>query len=124
MLAAIACIALAVGGVGILNILLASVSERTREIGIRRSVGATRADIMLQFLAEALVLSAVGAACGLGAGAGCTRALGELAGWPVAVAPWSILLALGMAFGVGLVAGAIPALRAARVDPIIALRHA
>ncbi len=122
LLVGIAAISLIVGGIGILNIMLVSVTERTREIGIRMAVGARRGDIRNQFLIEALTLSSVGggigAAIGLIAGLALTRSM-QL---PFVLALGPILLALGVAAGIGLTFGLYPALRAARLDPIVALR--
>ena len=123
MLASIAAISLLVGGIGIMNIMLASVSERTREIGIRRAVGAERIDIVAQFLCEAVVLTFVGGAVGLAAGAACGAAIAEFAGWTTVVTAWGVGLSLSMALAVGVSAGLYPALRASRLDPIVALRH-
>lgn len=122
VLAATALLSLAVGGVGIMNILLASVSERTAEIGLRRAVGASRLHIVLQFLTEALCLSLAGALAGLAAGAAGAAAVASYAGWPTQLTPEALALAITMALVVGLAAGLYPALRAARLDPIAALR--
>ncbi|HEX7089939.1 MAG TPA: ABC transporter permease [Longimicrobiales bacterium] len=123
LLAGIALVSLVVGGIGIMNIMLVSVTERTREIGIRKALGARRRDIMLQFLIEALVLCLAGGLFGLGLGIGGAYALQRLAQWNTAVAPESLVLAVGFAAGVGLFFGLWPARRAARLDPIIALRY-
>jgi len=124
VLASIAAISLLVGGIGIMNVMLASVSERTREIGIRRAVGATRGDIVAQFLCEAVVLTFAGGAVGLAAGTACGAAIATFAGWHTVVTTWGVGLSLSMALVVGLSAGLYPALRASRLDPIAALRHA
>jgi putative ABC transport system permease protein len=123
LLAGIALVSLVVGGIGIMNIMLVSVTERTREIGIRKALGARRRDIMLQFLIEALVLCLAGGLLGLGLGIGGAYALQRLAQWNTAVAPESLALAVGFAAAVGLFFGLWPARRAARLDPIIALRY-
>ena len=124
VLAAAALISLLAGGVGITNILLASVSERTHEIGLRRAVGASQVHIVAQFLTEALCLSIAGAMAGLGAGVVGASAIAAYAEWPTSLTPRSIALAITMALVVGLSAGLYPAVRAARLDPMAALRHA
>ena len=123
VLGAIAGISLLVGGIGIMNIMLATVTERTREIGIRRAIGARRSQIVAQFLVEALVLSSVGGAIGIGLGLLIPRLVTLLAGMPTIVTAWSLLLAFGISVGVGVVFGLYPAVRASRLDPIVALRH-
>lgn len=123
LLAAIASISLVVGGIGIMNILLVSVTERTREIGVRLAVGAKARHILLQFLVEAVVLSTAGGVIGTAFGVGAASAIGRLAGWPVLVSPPSIVLALVFSCAVGVLFGVYPARRAARLDPIMALRH-
>ena len=123
LLAAIASISLLVGGIGIMNILLVSVTERTREIGIRIAVGARSRDILLQFLVEAVVLSALGGILGTGLGVLAAVLIGRLADWPILVSPTAVVTALLFAGVVGLVFGVYPARRAARMDPIAALRH-
>lgn len=119
----IAGISLLVGGIGIMNILLASILERTREIGVRRAVGARRVDILRQFLLEAFALSAIGGLLGVVVGILIARAIAASAGWPTLVQPWAIVLSTGVALLVGLASGIYPALRASRLDPIEALRH-
>jgi len=123
LLAAIASISLLVGGIGIMNILLVSVTERTREIGIRLAVGAKARHILLQFLVESLVLSTVGGVVGTALGVGAAVLIGRLAEWPILVSPVAVGIALAFAAAVGLVFGAYPARRAASLDPIVALRH-
>lgn len=140
VLAAVAGISLLVGGIGIMNIMLASVTERTREIGIRRAVGATRRHILLQFLVETGVLSAIGGLIGVGCGIGVSVLIGwgvprlklvpflarfvpEDTSLPTHVTIWSILVAFFVAVVTGLVFGIYPAIRAAKQDPIVALRH-
>jgi putative ABC transport system permease protein len=123
VLTAIASISLLVGGIGIMNIMLATVTERTREIGIRRALGARRADITWQFLIETSVLSGTGGVIGVVLGLLGAAAAAEIAGVATLVQPWSPLLAFGISVGVGLIFGIYPARRAARMDPIQALRH-
>jgi putative ABC transport system permease protein len=121
--ASLAAICLLVGGIGIMNTLLAAVTERTREIGIRRALGATRRHIALQFMSEALLLVCAGAAAGLVLGAAAVLAVSAAAGWPVAISAATLALPALCALGAGLFFGIAPALRAARLDPIAALRH-
>ena len=123
LLAAIASISLLVGGIGIMNILLVSVTERTREIGVRLAVGAKARHILLQFLVEAMVLSTAGGIVGTLLGVGVAALIGRLAGWPILVSPPAIALALVFSCTVGLLFGVYPARRAAHLDPIAALRH-
>jgi len=122
VLGSIAGISLLVGGIGIANIMLASVAERRREIGIRRAVGASRRDIALQFLAEAVLLTGSGGLLGALAGAGGARLVTALAAWRTELTWQSFVLALAMATATGLWAGLLPALRAARLDPVDAMR--
>lgn len=116
-------IALLVGGIGIMNMMLVSVHERTREIGIRKSVGADPVRIQLQFVIEAVVLSTLGGIAGVLAGIGATRLVGSLAGWQTLITASSLVLAFLVALAVGLFFGYYPARRAARMDPIAALRY-
>ncbi len=115
-------ISLVVGAIVIMNIMLVSVAERTREIGVRKSLGAKRRDILLQFLIESSTLSAAGAVLGIGLGVALAAAVEAMSPMPATVAPWSIGLAVFLGVGVGLGAGVYPAWRASRLDPIVALR--
>ena len=123
LLAGIAAISLLVGGIGIMNIMLVSVTERTKEIGIRKALGARKQDIMLQFLIESLVLCVTGGAIGILVGVGGAMALQRIANWNAAVAPSAVLVAFGFSAAVGLFFGLWPARRAARLDPIASLRY-
>lgn len=123
LLAGIAAISLLVGGIGIMNIMIVSVTERTREIGVRKALGAKRRDVMLQFLIESLVLCIAGGVVGLGLGVGGSILMREMAGWNMAVSPNAAVLAIGFSTAVGLFFGIWPARRAARMDPITALRY-
>jgi putative ABC transport system permease protein len=123
LLAAIASISLLVGGIGIMNILLVSVTERTREIGIRLAVGAKARHILFQFLVESTVLSMAGGVLGALAGVGVAALIGSVAGWPVLISAPAVALAFLFSGAVGMVFGVYPARRAARLDPIVALRH-
>jgi ABC-type antimicrobial peptide transport system permease subunit len=116
-------IALLVGGIGIMNMMLVSVHERTREIGIRKSVGADPWKVQAQFLIEALVLSTLGGAAGVLAGIVATRGVSRVAGWETLIHPGSLVFAFVVALGIGLFFGFYPARRAARLDPIAALRY-
>jgi putative ABC transport system permease protein len=120
---AIAAISLLVGGIGIMNIMLASVAERTREVGIRRAVGATQRDISAQFLTESSLLTTTGGVLGALLGVIGSVLIQRLAGWPTALSPLSLLVALLMALLVGVGFGFYPAWHAARLDPMDALRH-
>jgi putative ABC transport system permease protein len=122
LLIAVASVSLAVGGISIMNIMLVSVTERTREIGLRMAVGATRADIRSQFLIEALTLALVGGVIGAALGGIAAMAIAWNAGWPILISPWAVILACGFAAFVGISFGLYPAHRAARLDPIVALR--
>jgi len=123
LLGGIAAVSLLVGGIGIMNIMLVSVTERTREIGIRKAVGATRRDILSQFLVEALVLSLTGGFIGLLLGMGGSELISRFAGWTTLVSPASLVLAVTFAASVGIFFGIYPARRAAALDPIVALRY-
>jgi putative ABC transport system permease protein len=123
VLGAIAGISLLVGGIGIMNIMLASVTERTREIGIRRALGAKRRDVAAQFLVETVTLSCGGGLLGVGMGIGLSFLLTSVADLPTIIQPWSPVLAFSVSVVVGLLSGIYPARAAARLDPIEALRH-
>jgi putative ABC transport system permease protein len=123
LLASIAGVSLIVGGIGIMNIMLVSVTERTREIGIRMALGATRFSVMLQFLVESVTLCFLGGLLGVALGGTAAQLLSRLAGWEMFVSPESIGLAFAFSVGVGLFFGIWPARRAARLDPIEALRY-
>lgn len=123
VLAAIAGISLLVGGVGVSNIMLVSVSERTREIGLRKALGARTRDIALQFLLEAVALTGLGGLVGLGAGIIAARLVDAHAPVPAIVTGWSVALALGVSVAVGIFFGVWPARRAGQLDPVVALRH-
>lgn len=123
ILGAIAGISLVVGGIGIMNIMLATVTERTKEIGIRRALGATRRDIAIQFLVETLILSCGGGLLGIGLGIGLSHLVCRALTLPTIIPLWSPLVAFGVSAFVGLVSGSFPARRAALLDPIEALRH-
>jgi putative ABC transport system permease protein len=122
MVIAIAGISLLVGGIGIANIMLVSVIERTREIGIRKAVGATYSAILNQFLTEAIVISTAGGSIGIVAGIVIAAAAAAIFRFPFVVSTWSIFVGFGLSFFVGLLAGVIPARNAAKLDPIVALR--
>jgi putative ABC transport system permease protein len=123
LLASIASISLIVGGIGIMNIMLVSVTERTREIGIRMAIGATEGDVQQQFLIEAIVLSLVGGAVGIMSGVGASYLITQTLGWPVLVSPMAIVAAVAFSMAVGIFFGFYPARKAARMDPIEALRY-
>lgn len=122
-LAAIAAISLLVGGIGIMNIMLVTVTERTREIGIAKAIGATSGSVVIQFLVEAVMLSVIGGVLGLLVAWLGTVALGRLLGLPAVVSISTIILAVGVSAAIGIFFGVVPAWRAARLDPIVALRH-
>ena len=123
LLAGIAAVSLLVGGIGIMNIMLVSVTERTREIGTRKAMGATRRNIMLQFLVEAVTLCMFGGTIGILMGAGTAIAMSKLAGWNTLVSPLSVIVAFAFSARVGIFFGLWPARRAASLDPIVALRY-
>ncbi|MEP6574565.1 MAG: ABC transporter permease [Gemmatimonadota bacterium] len=123
LLGAIASISLIVGGIGIMNIMLVSVTERTREIGIRMALGARGSDVLTQFLVESVVMSLLGGIVGLGVGYGSAALLGHFTGWSTATPPSAVLLAVGFSAAVGVFFGYYPARKAAAMDPIQALRY-
>ena len=123
VLGAIASISLVVGGIGIMNIMLASVLERIREIGVRRAVGATQHDILFQFLSEAVLISVAGGLAGIVVGTGLSSGIEKLAGIKTIVSVLSVVIAFGVSLSVGLAFGIVPAYRAARQDPVVCLRY-
>jgi putative ABC transport system permease protein len=123
LLAAVASVSLLVGGIGIMNIMLVSVTERTREIGLRRAVGATAGDILRQFLIESITLSLIGGLVGVLLGAAGAALIGQLAGWPVQLSVFATLLAVSFSAAIGIYFGFYPARKAARMSPIEAQRH-
>jgi putative ABC transport system permease protein len=122
LLAAVASVSLVVGGISIMNIMLVSVTERTREIGLRQALGARRRDVRNQFLIEAIVLCAFGGLAGVLLGIGVTIAIAKLAGWPVFISPAAMMISFGFASAIGMFFGFYPAHKASRLDPIEALR--
>jgi putative ABC transport system permease protein len=122
LLAAVASVSLLVGGIGIMNIMLVSVTERTREIGLRMAVGARTRDILGQFLVEAVTLSLIGGLIGVALGVGGALAIAELAGWRIVISPHAVALAVAFAFVIGVFFGFYPARKAARLNPVEALR--
>lgn len=124
MLAAIAGISLLVGGIGVMNIMLVSVTERTQEIGLRKALGATQEDILIQFLIEAVMLSAAGGLLGTSLGVGGVLLIGAFSPFQAGVSSVAIALAVGISGGIGVIFGVVPARRAAQLDPIVALRSA
>ena len=123
VLGAIASISLLVGGIGIMNIMLASVLERIREIGVRRAVGATERDILLQFLSEAVLISVAGGVSGILVGAGLSAGIQHFAGIQTIVSSLAVVVAFGVSISVGIAFGIVPAYRAAREDPVVCLRY-
>jgi len=123
LLAGIASISLLVGGIGIMNIMLASVLERTREIGVRRAIGARQKDVVRQFLIETTIISLTGGVAGILLGVGLSQLIGVLAGWSTIVTTGSIVLAFGVSVAIGIVFGLYPAVRASRLDPVKALHY-
>jgi len=123
LLASIAGVSLLVGGIGIMNIMLVSVTERTREIGVRMAIGATEGDVQRQFLAEAIVMSLIGGVLGIAIGIGASLLIASGAGWPILISGGAIAGAAAVAMGIGVFFGYYPAQKAARLDPIEALRY-
>ena len=123
MLMGIASISLIVGGIGIMNILLVSVTERTREIGLRMAVGAKRVHILLQFLIEAIIMTAIGGALGVGAGIAIARLMTAMIGWPTIISSQAIGVAFLFSLIVGIFFGLYPANKASKLNPIEALRY-
>ena len=123
LLLTVASISLLVGGIGIMNIMLVSVTERTREIGIRMAVGARERDILSQFLIEAVILALTGGAVGILLGAGGAVLTSQFAGWTTVISPAAVFLAFGFSAAVGVFFGFYPARKASRMDPIEALRY-
>jgi putative ABC transport system permease protein len=123
VMVAIASISLLVGGIGIMNIMLASVLERTREIGVRRAIGARQRDVVRQFLIETTIISLTGGVAGILMGVGLSQLIGVLAGWSTIVTTSSIVLAFGVSVAIGIVFGLYPAVRASRLDPVKALHY-
>jgi macrolide transport system ATP-binding/permease protein len=122
LLGSIAAISLLVGGIGIMNIMLVSVTERTKEIGLRKAIGANRQDIMIQFLIEAVVLSLIGGLAGVALGAGVSFLMTFVIGWAVQISIFSIVLATTFSLFIGMVFGLWPAYKASLLNPIEALR--
>ena len=122
LLSAVAGVSLLVGGIGIMNIMLVSVTERTREIGLRMAVGARTRDILGQFLVEAVTLSLIGGLAGVALGIGGSLLVAELAGWRIVISPQAVGLAVAFAFVIGVFFGFYPARKAARLNPVEALR--
>ncbi|WKW11678.1 ABC transporter permease [Pseudogemmatithrix spongiicola] len=120
---ALPAIGLVVGAIVIMNIMLVAVAERTREIGIRKALGAKRRDILAQFLVESATLSTVGAMLGIALGIGLAQAISAVTPLPASVAPWSIVVGVAVGMGVGIISGVYPASRASRLDPVVALRQ-
>ena len=123
LLASIASISLIVGGIGIMNIMLVTVTERTREIGIRKALGATRLNILMQFLVEAMILCLIGGGVGILLGTGIAAVMTRMVGWQTVVSPAAVGIAFAFSAGIGLFFGIWPARKAAMLDPIEALRY-
>jgi macrolide transport system ATP-binding/permease protein len=123
LLAAVASISLVVGGIGIMNILLVSVTERTREIGLRMAIGARRVHVLLQFLVEAVLLSMIGGVAGIATGTAASRVISAVAGWPTLLSPTAMVGAFLFSAAVGVFFGYYPARRASLLNPIEALRY-
>lgn len=123
LLLIVALLSLVVGGVGIMNIMLVSVTERTREIGLRMAVGARGSRIMMQFLVESVVLCSLGGLAGIAVGRGASMLIASVLGWPVEVSIQAILISAGVSAAIGVIFGFYPAWRASRLNPIDALRH-
>ena len=123
LLGCIAAISLVVGGIGIMNIMLVSVTERTREIGIRKALGATYDNILQQFLIESMVIGVIGGAIGVVVGCGASIIISKIAGWNTVISIWAIIIAVVFSVGIGLIFGVYPARKAAIMDPIDALRY-
>jgi len=123
MIGGIAAISLLVGGIGIMNIMLVSVTERTREIGIRKAIGATKRDVFIQFLVESVVISLLGGVIGIALGVGVSLVIMKFIGVPLIIATWAATLAVFVSLGVGIGSGLYPSMRAASLDPVEALRY-
>jgi putative ABC transport system permease protein len=123
LLVAVSFVTLAVGGVGIMNIMLAGVRARVREIGIRKALGATRREIKLQFLAEAVIISLTGGLVGTAVGLALPISVRLFTDFAIPITPWSVVIALGSAMVVGVIFGTVPATRAAQMDPVEALKY-
>jgi putative ABC transport system permease protein len=123
LLASIAGVSLLVGGIGIMNIMLVSVTERTREIGLRLAIGARGGDVLLQFLVEAVVISLLGGSIGIGLGYALSQSLTQFLQWPTYVSLQAVMVAFGFAAGIGIFFGFYPARKASGLDPIEALRY-
>jgi ABC-type antimicrobial peptide transport system permease subunit len=123
LLASVATVSLIVGGIGIMNIMLLSVTERTREIGIRRAVGARSGDVMLQFLMEAILLSLTGGVLGIVGGLLAARSISSVVQWSTSVSPWAVALSFGISAAIGIGFGYYPAREASRVSPMTSLRY-
>ena len=123
VLVVISSIALMVGGIGVMAIMMISVTERTREIGVRKALGARRFEVLFQFLAEAVVVTSIGGLLGIVCGSGVALVIHYATGFPVSLPWWSFAIGIGFSAGVGIFFGMVPAIRASRLDPIEALRY-